>query len=357
MSPRGPTKRGKEIRDWILHQVVFYPQRIVTETARHFQISRQAAWQHISKLCKSGKLTKEGKRTRKIYGLATTRSWDKHVSLKEADEGLEWGQWVSPALNELNDPGVTQNVRAICQHGFTEMLNNAIDHSEGSSALVRLAVTATTVQLSVEDDGVGIFRKIARELELLDEREAIIELSKGKLTTDSSRHSGEGIFFTSRIFDSFTIDSKGLYFDHTPEDDWLIEVDAPTKAGKSSPGTTVTMTVFRNSKREIQSVFDRFSANEDYSFSRTHVPLSLAQYGTDLLVSRSQARRVLARFDKFEEAILDFKNVPRVGQAFADEIFRVHKLANPASKIVVINANQEVRKMISRAQAKLKDLP
>ena len=119
----------------------------------------------------------------------------------------------------------------------------------------------------------------------------------------------------------------------------------------------MTMTVFRNSKREIQSVFDRFSANEDYSFSRTHVPLSLAQYGTDLLVSRSQARRVLARFDKFEEAILDFKNVPRVGQAFADEIFRVHKLANPASKIVVINANQEVRKMISRAQAKLKDLP
>ena len=42
----------------------------------------------------------------------------------------------------------------------------------------------------------------------MDKRQALFELSKGKFTTDPSRHSGEGVFFTSRMFDDFEIDGK-----------------------------------------------------------------------------------------------------------------------------------------------------
>lgn len=45
-----------------------------------------------------------------------------------------------------------------------------------------------------------------------DERDAILELSKGKLITDAENHAGEGIFFTSRVFDEFAVISGGLFF-------------------------------------------------------------------------------------------------------------------------------------------------
>ena len=54
-----------------------------------------------------------------------------------------------------------------------------------------------------------------------------------------------------------------------------------------------------------REVFDRYSDQEsdDYDFSRTHVPLALAKYGKDQLVSRSQAKRVLARFESLAQGL------------------------------------------------------
>ena len=50
-------------------------------------------------------------------------------------------------------------------------------------------------------------------LDLSDERLASLELSKGKLTIEPRRHSGEGVFFTSRVRP--VPDSGGeLLFDH-----------------------------------------------------------------------------------------------------------------------------------------------
>jgi hypothetical protein len=64
----------------------------------------------------------------------------------------------------------------------------------------------------ISDQGVAIFQKIRDDFALSDAREAILELSKGKLTSDSANHSGEGIFFTSRMVNSFTILSGDLCY-------------------------------------------------------------------------------------------------------------------------------------------------
>ena len=95
------------------------------------------------------------------------------------------------------------NVKAIWAYGFSEMLNNAIDHSSGTGVFIQFERTAVNTEITICDDGEGIFKKIQRELQLNDERHAVLELVKGKLTTDPERHSGEGIFFTSRMFDEF----------------------------------------------------------------------------------------------------------------------------------------------------------
>jgi STAS-like domain of unknown function (DUF4325) len=76
----------------------------------------------------------------------------------------------------------------------------------------------------------------------------------------------------------------------------------------------------------------------------------IAQYGNDKLISRSQANRLLARVEVFKTVIFDFAGVPTIGQAFADEIFRVFPNRHPEIRISSVNENEEVARMIKRAK-------
>ena len=126
--------------------------------------------------------------------------------------------------------------------------------------------------------------------------------------------------------------------------------------GLAGNGTWINMTIAVDSPRTLKEVFDRYVSPEtdDYGFSTTHVPLKLAQYGQDQLMSRSQARRVLVRFERFKEVFLDFSGIESIGQAFADEIFRVYAADHPELKLIAANANEQVSHMIGRAIAAAK---
>ena len=307
-----------------------------------FGITRQAAQKHIKQLVSSGVLTMTGTTKSAQYSFANIVDETKRFALTpDISEDMPWRTFVRPLLNDL-----PENIISICQYGFTEMFNNAIDHSEGTSVTVSVERTAYNVCLYVKDNGIGIFHKIARDFKLDDKRHAILELSKGKLTSDPSRHSGEGVFFTSRMFDRFMILSEKLFFSHTLEyDDWLLEYETQHK------GTNIVMDIRIPSTRTTRAIFNEYSSVDHPGFYKTHIPLNLAQYGDENLISRSQAKRVMARTEKFTEVILDFKGVNEIGQAFADEIFRVFKEAYPDVHIFFVNANEAVEWMIKRVQA------
>ena len=176
---------------------------------------------------------------------------------------------------------------------------------------------------------------------------AILELAKGKLTTDPQRHTGEGIFFTSRMFDDYVILSGGVYFSHKTgeEEDWILERERPRE------GTTVVMSLRNRSDRTVKQIFEKYTASpKDFGFNRTIVPVRLAKHGAEQLISRSQAKRLLARFERFRVVILDFAGIDEIGQAFADEIFRVYSLQHPEVRIVPANAGPEVKRSIRRAK-------
>ncbi|MEM1438271.1 MAG: STAS-like domain-containing protein [Pseudomonadota bacterium] len=236
----------------------------------------------------------------------------------------------------------------IWHYGMTEMINNAIDHSDGATLLVNIVRTAQDTKAIIHDDGIGIFRKIMTELDLEDERHAVLELSKGKLTTDPTRHTGEGIFFTSRVFDSYAIMSGEVYFSHNFEDieDFILQNERPMN------GTTVFMDISNNTARTTKSVFDQYTTDEDYGFNKTVVPVKLAQYGNENLVSRSQAKRLLARVDRFRIVVFDFEDVETIGQAFADEIFRVFASNNADVEIYSTNMTKDVAQMVGRAKVR-----
>jgi hypothetical protein len=112
------------------------------------------------------------------------------------------------------------------------------------------------------------------------------------------------------------------------------------------------MTLNSQSKRTSKEVFDRFSSEDgEYSFDKTVIPVNLAQHVGDELVSRSQAKRLLARVDRFTRVVFDFTNVDAIGQAFADEIFRVFRRQHPEIEINHVNSNKTVSQMISRAES------
>jgi hypothetical protein len=225
------------------------------------------------------------------------------------------------------------------------MLNNVIDHSSSSTVVIRFDRTSASIRFLIVDFGVGIFKKISSELGLSDERHAILELAKGKLTTDPERHTGEGIFFSSRMFSRFAILSGDLQFSHVAGKarDWLFDM------GEELGGTNVFMEISSSSTRTLTEVFDEFSSDyERYGFTRTTIPVRLVQYEGERLVSRSQAKRLLARVDRFEEVVLDFADVESVGQAFTDEIFRVFRNQHPEVTLIPVNTTVNTQRMIDR---------
>lgn len=334
--------RGEDIRRFILEHVEKHPNDIGRVTAEHFQITRQAINKHLQKLCAEQALAESGKTRSRSYKLAALVEWRQSWEINhELAEDLVWTDSIRPFLFPLPD-----NVLDIWHYGFTEMFNNAIDHSNGTEIHVRVRKNAMSSEMLLRDNGVGIFKKIRSSMNLLDERHAILELSKGKLTTDPSNHSGEGIFFTSRMFDSFDILSGNVFFTHQfgNDEDWILESEG------IASGTCVWMKILNHTSRTTKSIFDKFTSGDDYGFNKTVVPVKMAQYGEDKLISRSQAKRVLARVELFKTVIFNFEGVEVIGQAFADEIFRVFSQKHPQIELVTIKANSDVKKMISRAK-------
>ncbi len=303
-----------------------------------FQISRQSANRHLTKLVANGDLAASGLTKGRIYQIAIKQEVSRSFPREGLAEDAVWRSICAPIVKDL-----PENVRDIWHYGMTEMINNAIDHSGSPKVHVAIRQTALDTQGWVVDDGEGIFLKIQRALGLLDPRESILELAKGKLTTDPTNHTGEGIFFSSKLFDSFDINSESLHFMHDDgARDYLLEYP------KGGPGTIVFLKLANDSPRITNDVFYRFAAPDELTFNKTVVPVRLAQYEGEKLVSRSQAKRLTARFEKFKTVILDFTGVETIGQGFADELFRVFAAAHPAIELVPMHMTTAVQDMTTR---------
>lgn len=227
------------------------------------------------------------------------------------------------------------------------MVNNAIDHSNSPWVNVGMARTALYTTAWVSDAGEGIFLKIQRALNLYDPRDSILELAKGKLTTDPANHTGEGIFFASKMFDAYDIYSGNLHFRHDTE-----ELDVLAETERADRGTIVLMRLVNDSPRTENAVFDPFCSPDQYAFDRTLVPVRLAAHEGEKLVSRSQAKRLIQRFERFKHVILDFEGVNEIGQAFSDEVFRVFQAAHPNIIMAPVNMTPAVQAMVTRAKTR-----
>jgi len=310
------------------------------------KVSRQQISYLLNDLFKKNKLVRQGSGAFIFYALPdNANALNKlihrrlsNVNLKE-HEVLDQMKSSSPFLGNLKE-----NVDSIFNYSFSEMLNNAIEHSRSNLIEVGVESNKDSLVFIVRDFGIGVFKSVMQKRQLNSELEAIQELLKGKLTTQPQSHSGEGIFFTSKVADVFILESFGLRLriDNIIKDIFVEEIS-------SVKGTKVTFEVNLNSKKHLNDIFKEYTNPASYEFDKTEIHVKLYTMGT-IYVSRSQARRILNNLDKFKTVILDFDKVPTVGQAFADEIFRVFAQKYPNIQITPINMNEAVDFMVKRVE-------
>jgi len=326
----------------ILDYIQKHNQVTTAQLVIYTGISRQAVHKHLKKLIAEKKICKIGEK-KDAYYIPFIEEYEKYsLNIIFPNIDLEEGRVLSDLqqkYNFLRELG--GNVKSTFQYAFTEMLNNAIEHSFGKTISINIVKDSKTIMFSITDDGIGIFNNIAQNCGLENEREALQELIKGKLSTLPETHSGEGIFFTSKACDYFSIESGSCFFEVDNADNYV-----SVQTVKETKGTKIRARISLENLQNLTNIFRKYTSS-DFEFDTTQITVKLFQDDIEN-VSRSQARRVVHNLDKFQKVLFDFSGVDIIGQAFVDEIFRVFQNKHPHIKLEYYNCCEDVEFMIMR---------
>lgn len=272
--------------------------------------------------------------------------WEKVFPIDGLQEHEVWGQLVRDLLQDRLSP----EAMSAANYAFTEMLNNAIDHSGAATVRAAVWVSRVEVRFEIADQGRGALAHLQERLALEDAYDALGELSKGKVTTDPDRHSGEGIFFTSKAVDIFTLESAALR--------WTVDnlrADQAVGASDTEVGTRVRWEMDPATTRSLAEVFVAYT-DEDHRFSKTRTVVRLFGLGVRF-VSRSEAKRLMRGLERFQEVVLDFTGVEEVGQGFADEALRVWPASHSATRVTAERMTGPVAFMVGRGLPRREEPP
>ena len=324
-------KKREAINRYILEKIREGRQDLASAVAGEFGMNPGSVYQFLKRMKEDGTIV------RKQRGAYELCEQSRSILLRRSAGEMEDETQIVKSIFHGKMDSLPENVRIMWSYIASEMLNNAIEHSDAEHLNVRIEQNALLTRLVVEDDGIGIFRKIMEHFGMHSPEDAICELFKGKLTTDPSHHSGEGIFFSSRMADRFVIRSEGHIFtvNRLDQDDLVPEQER-------KPGTEVIMELSNASNKTAAEIFDRF-AEVDGGFRKTKLPLKNMFDAAP--VSRSQAKRLCQRLDSFGEVILDFEGLSWMGQGFAHQIFVVFRGEHPDVTIRAENMCREIEAM------------
>jgi anti-sigma regulatory factor (Ser/Thr protein kinase) len=334
--PRMPKRKGRRspIEDAIERFLDAKGTVASGEVASAANVSRQAAQYQLRKLVERGDLVAEGAgRSAHYRRLAQFARRYELAGLSESDVWTE-----EYAALRAHDFEIFDNpkIKSILNFAFTEMLNNAIDHSFGTEVDVRWFVDAAIIAFEIADDGVGVFRNMARDRGLSNEYDAIGEISKGRQTTAPTQHSGLGIYFTSRMVSRFVLTS-GQW-------SWIADNRIGDHAVRwlegERAGTLVRCEVDASTEVDTGDVFRSVAPAEIGAGSRSTVRVRL--FEQDGFVSRTEAKRLAAELEQFGLVEIDFSGVDQVGQGFIDELFRVWQNEHPSTRLVPVNTTPVV---------------
>ncbi|MBQ2941675.1 MAG: DUF4325 domain-containing protein [Clostridia bacterium] len=331
----------KKVKNYILGLIKSGRKDYVNATVECFDISKSSVYNYVKQLEKDELIEKKGK----TYILRTKVDYYFLENDGTLVEDSVYKEFISQHIQ------FSKNVNSIWAYAFTEMMNNAIEHSGAKNIDIAIYQNCLDTQILIKDNGVGIFKKIQRFMkesrnESITLRECVSLLFAGKFTTAHQYHTGEGIFFTSHIMDEFVIYSDDNFFTRNNFTSTQIEDSSLHDFMEMEKGTVVRMTLSNNTKKVLSEVFSTFAPVNE-GFVKTTIPVAHMFSGGNP-VSRSEARRLLGSIALFNDIILDFSGVEEIGQGFAHELFVLGKQKHPNINLKTINTCQTVENMITR---------
>lgn len=334
---RFSSEKKSAIKAYILEKVAQNESGILKTVAETFDVNTSTVNVYINELIEE-QIVRKVKRDE--YQMV---SHEYTYELFRSEGGLDSDTFAYDSFFADHIKDFDANVKDIWSYAFSEMINNVMDHSLAEKVRIIVNQDFLSTSVLIIDNGVGIFRKIKEFFGLTSIDDAICELFKGKLTTDAENHSGEGIFFTSKLMDNFFIISDGKVFSNNKYDDSRV-IELPDGYRQ---GTCVFLELSNKSHKTAREIFDAY-ANVDGGFVKTQIPLKNIFESSP--VSRSQAKRVCSNLDKFKEVIIDFSEISWMGQGFAHQLFVIFADSHPDIVLTPINMNEDVTKMYNHVR-------
>jgi anti-sigma regulatory factor (Ser/Thr protein kinase) len=330
-----------DITAWITEAALSHPESLRHELSQRLGVGSAVARTLLRELVAAQWIRAEVSARRVRFTPGLLRQVMRRYPLCGLHEDVPWSRDFLPSF-DLPDA-----VARMAQHAFTELLNNAIEHSGGSNVTVSMRQTPLQLQILVSDDGRGIFDAIGETFQISDPTLAMLELAKGKLSTCPEGHTGRGLFFTARLADVIDLHANNVAFQQC---EWHREQWQPGRPA-CRRGSSVYVAICLDTRRTLDTVLRHYSLDgAGYGFDRTVVPLKLISGAQTALDSRAQARRVAARLQRFRRVELDFDGLADVGHGFADELMRVFHHRHPEVELVPVNMTPGVAALIVSVQ-------
>lgn len=342
--------KEESIKHYIAEKVRIGDMDLILKIKDNFGISKDMAERYLRECVREG-IISEGTAGSCGYELVVSEQIWEYQNERGLSEDRAYISDVRPSLQ-----GVSKEAMTAWAYVFAEMMNNAIEHSQAKHIRVCLKRDFLYTEISIMDDGIGVFQNIRRYLAQkyqceADNQDVFAELYKGKFTSDPTAHSGEGIFFSSKIMREFALWSENTIFAAgCGEKERLVESHLISYYTKCNHiGTLAVMRLENDAKIKTSEIFDRYTTVEE-GLVKTLIPIKeVCAYGEP--VARSQARRLLRRLEEFKEVTFDFADIEFLGQGFADEVFRVFRRDHPQVLLKTVHTTPAVQRMIVRARS------
>ena len=250
------------------------------ELAHAAGISRQAVHRYLRGTPRGRTPRQQRPRTAARY-FSAEQTFHRVFQRQGLAEDTVWNE-VRRAFPQLGEPAAAKAQRAL-NYAFTEMLNNAIDHSSSPDVDVSFDLTKGDGKFAIVDRGIESTRAFGPASGSRISLEALQEISKGKVTTQPEMHSGQGIFFTSKVADLFELEGNGLRWTVDNRRDDVAIADVPTM-----PGTSVRFELSLTTSTDFAEISARY-AQDDHQFDTSRIVVKLFESGRGIRIPlRSQ---------------------------------------------------------------------
>lgn len=188
-------KKREEIKKYIIRKIALDDAMVIEKTMDNFSISITSVKRYIQDALKNGIIMASGEKQCGYHLIEQVYCAEVDLCVNSLEEDKLFKDCIAGHLGRCNDAA-----RRIWQYACSEILNNAIEHSRGKKLYIEVRTNWLCSKVIILDDGVGVFQTL---LEYMSGsgwnnpriEDALVELYKGKITSDATCHSGEGIFF------------------------------------------------------------------------------------------------------------------------------------------------------------------